>query len=278
MNQLAAPTFAASARIAEIAALRGDPARANMLLALMGGSALTAGELARQAGVSAPTTSGHLAKLAAAGVVAARAQGRHRYYRLASREIAEVLHALMLAATLGPPRHRPPGPRDGALRLARSCYDHLAGRLAVALLAALEAQGHVRLSSEGEAAEPTPQGRAFLADFGLDLDGAGADSRQTSRQTSRRPLCRTCLDWSERRPHLAGRLGAGLFERLLALGWLTRLPGSRALTLTRAGEAGLIATFHLPTDWREGEGGGEGSVGTAVRKSPTLRTPDDHDS
>lgn len=207
----AAATFAASARIAEIAALLGDPARANMLLALMGGPALTAGELARHAGVSAPTTSGHLAKLAAAGVVAARAQGRHRYYRLASPEIAEVLHALMLAA--------------------------------------LEAQGHLRLSDEGEAVEPTPQGRAFLADFGLDLDGPG----QTTRHASRRPLCRTCLDWSERRPHLSGRLGAGLLERLLALGWLTRVPGSRALTLTRAGEAGLIATFHLPPDWREGE-------------------------
>lgn len=249
-----AATFAASARIAEIAALLGDPSRANMLLALMGGPALTAGELARQAGVSAPTTSGHLAKLAAAGVVAARAQGRHRYYRLASREIAEVLHALMLAATLGPPRHRPPGPRDGALRLARSCYDHLAGRLAVALLAALEAQGHVRLSNEGEAVEPTPQGRAFLADFGLDLDAPGRTSGADCRQTPRRPLCRTCLDWSERRPHLAGRLGAGLLERLLALGWLARVPGSRALTLTRTGEAGLIATFHLPPDWREGEG------------------------
>ncbi|WP_018388692.1 helix-turn-helix transcriptional regulator [Ancylobacter sp. FA202] len=253
MNQLAATTsFASGARIAEIAALLGDPARANMLLALMGGPALTAGELARHAGVSAPTTSGHLAKLAAAGVVAARAQGRHRYYRLASREIAEVLHALMLAATLGPPRHRPPGPRDGALRLARSCYDHLAGRLAVALLGALEAQGHLRLSSDGEAVEPTPQGRAFLADFGLDLDGAGERAGKGGRA---RPLCRTCLDWSERRPHLSGRLGAGLLERLLTLGWLARVPGSRALTLTRAGEAGLIATFHLPPDWREGEGG-----------------------
>lgn len=246
---LAALPFASGARIAEIAALLGDPARAHMLLALMGGPALTAGELARQAGVSAPTASGHLARLAAAGVVAARAQGRHRYYRLASREIAEVLHALMLAATMGPPRHRPPGPRDGALRLARSCYDHLAGRLAVALLAALEARGHLRLSADGEAVEPTPQGRAFLAEFGLDLDGPG----QTTRHASRRPLCRTCLDWSERRPHLAGRLGAGLLERLLALGWLTRVPGSRALTLTRAGEAGLIATFHLPPDWREGD-------------------------
>ncbi|WP_428032222.1 ArsR/SmtB family transcription factor [Ancylobacter sp.] len=258
----AAPAFASGARIAEIAALLGDPARAHMLLALMGGQALTAGELARHAGVSAPTTSGHLARLAEAGIVAARAQGRHRYYRLASPEIAEVLHALMVAATMGPPRHRPPGPRDGALRLARSCYDHLAGRLAVALLGALEAQGHVRLSAEGEAAEPTPQGRVFLADFGLDLDGPGQGPGRGARA---RPLCRTCLDWSERRPHLSGRLGAGLLERLLALGWLTRVPGSRALALARAGEAGLIATFHLPPDWREG-------VGAPVRVA-RLQTP-----
>lgn len=96
----------------------------------------------------------------------------------------------------------------------------------MALLAALEAQGHVRLSNEGEAVEPTPQGRAFLADFGLDVEGPG----QAARHASRRPLCRTCLDWSERRPHLSGRLGAGLLERLLALGWLTRVPGSRAPT------------------------------------------------
>ncbi|MDQ0347063.1 ArsR/SmtB family transcription factor [Ancylobacter vacuolatus] len=253
-----ATPFAAGAGIAEIAALLGDPARANMLLALMGGPALTAGELARHAGVSAPTTSGHLAKLVAAGVVAARAQGRHRYYRLASPEIAGVMHALMVAAAMGPPRHRPPGPRDEALRLARSCYDHLAGRLAVALLAALEAQGHVRLADEGEAVEPTPQGRVFMAEFGLDLDGSGESAGKGGRARPPgrplcRPLCRTCLDWSERRPHLSGRLGAGLLERLLALGWLARVPGSRALTLTRAGEAGLIATFHLPPDWREGE-------------------------
>lgn len=233
--------FASGSRIAEIAALLGDPARANMLVALMGGQALTAGELAWHAHVSAPTASGHLAKLTAAGVLALRVQGRHRYYRLASPEVAEVLHALMVAAALGPPRHRPPGPRDAALRLARSCYDHLAGRLAVALLDALESQGHLRLSVDRAAAEPTPEGLRFLADFGVDLDAPAP---------GRRPLCRTCLDWSERRPHLAGRLGAGLLDRLLALGWLARLPGSRALTITRAGEAGLAATFSLPRDWR----------------------------
>lgn len=226
-------------QIAEIAALLGDPARANMLLALMGGRALTAGELARHAGVSAPTTSGHLAKLAAARLVAPAKQGRHRYYRLASPEIAEVVHALMVAAGAGPARHRPVGPRDAALRLARTCYDHLAGRLALALADGLHAQGLVVRSDGG--AVLTQAGRSFLADFGLDLDAGGA---------SRRPLCRTCLDWSERRPHLAGRLGAALLDRLMERGWLASMPDTRALRVTRAGEAGLAAHFNLPPDWR----------------------------
>lgn len=241
MTEPLSSSFASGNRIAEIAALLGDPARANMLVALMGGQALTAGELAWHAHVSAPTASGHLAKLTAAGVLALRVQGRHRYYRLASPEIAEVLHALMVAAALGPPRYRPPGPRDAALRLARSCYDHLAGRLAVALFEGLEAQGHVRASLDGDAVTLTPQGRDFLRAFGLALEPSG---------TPGRPLCRTCLDWSERRPHLAGRLGAALLDRLVELGWLTRIPGSRALAVSRAGEAGLVATFGLPRDWR----------------------------
>lgn len=226
-------------QIAEIAALLGDPARANMLLALMGGRALTAGELARHAGVSAPTTSGHLAKLAGARLVTPTRQGRHRYYRLASREIAEVVHALMVAAGAGPARHRPAGPRDAALRLARTCYDHLAGRLALALADALQDRALVVQDEDG--ARITPAGRVFLEGFGLDLD-AGASSR--------RPLCRTCLDWSERRPHLAGRLGAGLLHRLRELDWVADLPDTRALRLTRSGEIGLVERFGLRPDWR----------------------------
>ncbi|QIB33971.1 ArsR/SmtB family transcription factor [Ancylobacter pratisalsi] len=226
-------------QIAEIAALVGDPARANMLLALMGGRALTAGELARHAGVSASTTSGHLARLAAARLVTPARQGRHRYYRLASPEIADVVHALMVATGGSPARHRPVGPRDAALRLARTCYDHLAGRLALALADALHARAHVVEADGG--AVVTEAGRAFLVDFGLDLD-AGASSR--------RPLCRTCLDWSERRPHLAGRLGAGLLGRLRELEWVADMPGTRALRVTRAGEAGFVEYFGLAPDWR----------------------------
>ncbi|CAO3419690.1 ArsR/SmtB family transcription factor [Azospirillum doebereinerae] len=220
--------------IAEIAALIGDPARANILSALMGGQALTAGELAWHAGVGAPTTSGHLAKLAGAGLLALEKQGRHRYYRLASPEIAQAMEALMTLAASGPKRHRPVGPRDEALRAARTCYDHLAGRLGIGLADALRAQGHVVLA-DGTGVVTTA-GRRFLGDFGIGMEADLA---------GRRPLCRTCLDWSERRPHLAGRLGAGLLDRSLALGWIARVPDSRAVSVTAEGREGFAAMFGI---------------------------------
>ncbi len=226
--------------LAEVARLIGDAARANMLSALMGGQALTAGELARHAGVTAQTTSGHLAKLGGAKLVAVEKQGRHRYYRLASPEVAQAIHALMAVAASGPRRHHPVGPRDEALRIARACYDHMAGRLALAMVDSLVDAGHVVLADG--AGLVTDEGRRFFCDFGIDLDAA---------TRSRRPLCRTCLDWSERQPHLAGRLGAALFDRMLDLGWLARVPESRALRITRAGEDGFVRTFRLPADWRE---------------------------
>ncbi|WLS04649.1 ArsR/SmtB family transcription factor [Shinella oryzae] len=225
--------------IAEVANLIGDAARANMLSALMGGQALTAGELARHAGVTPQTTSGHLGKLAEAELIAVEKQGRHRYYRLASPDVAHAIHALMAVAASGPKRYHPIGPRDEALRLARTCYDHMAGRLAVALADALTGMGHVVLADG--AGLVTDEGRRFFCDFGIKLDG------ETS---SKRPLCRTCLDWSERRPHLAGRLGAALLDRSVALGWISRTAESRALRITRAGEAGFSSTFCLPPDWR----------------------------
>lgn len=232
--------IASANTVAEVARLIGDAARANMLLALMGGQALAAGELALRAGITAQTASGHLAKLVDVRLVAVEKQGRHRYYRLASPEIADVLHALMSVAAAGPARHRPPGPRDAALRLARTCYDHMAGRLAVAVADALQARGHVVLS-EG-AALVTDEGRRFFCDFGLEIEGEGP---------SRRALCRACLDWSERRPHIAGQLGAALLDRVLRLGWVARVPDGRALGITRAGERGFEAAFGLPSGWRE---------------------------
>lgn len=227
--------------IAGVAALIGDAARANILSALMGGQALTAGELAHRAGVTAQTTSGHLARLAEAELIAVEKQGRHRYYRLASPEVAQAMQSLMAVAAAGPKRHHPIGPKDEALRLARVCYDHLAGRLALALADSLCRQGHVSLV-DGVGAV-SDEGARFLADFGIDLAAGGR---------SRRPLCRTCLDWSERRPHLAGRLGMAILNRLVELEWVARLPDSRALRITTAGQRGLVATFGLSPDWRAG--------------------------
>lgn len=224
--------------IAEVAALIGDTARANILSALMGGQALTAGELTGHAGVSAQTTSGHLAKLADAKLLALEKQGRHRYYRLASPEIAHAMEALMAVAATGPKRHRPVGPRDDAMRTARTCYDHMAGRLGIALADGLCKQGHIILSDG--AGVVTNSGRQFFCDFGIDLQtGAG----------SKRSFCRTCLDWSERRPHLAGQVGAALLNRSLELGWVARLPDSRALRITIAGQRGFATAFELQSNW-----------------------------
>lgn len=230
--------FASGNAVAEVAALIGDPARANILLALMGGRALTATELATCAGVTPQTASGHLAKMHGLGILAREAQGRHRYFRLASAEVAEVLEALMAVAAGAAPRLRSPGPRDAALRLARTCYDHAAGRLGVAIADALAAQGHVVL--EGGAAAVTESGHAFFAGLGVGFGGGG-----------RRPLCRACLDWSERRPHLAGRLGAALLDHALKRDWVRRAADGRALGLTPLGLGELPRAYGLPPDWAE---------------------------
>ncbi len=231
--------FASGIAIAEVASLLGDAARANMLSALMGGQALTAGELARHAGVTAQTTSGHLSLLADAQLVTLEKQGRHRYYRLASQEVAQAIDALMAVASAGPKRYRPVGPKDEALRTARTCYDHMAGKLAVSVADALCEKSYVALSDG--AALVTEEGQKFFCDFGVDLK---------PDNVSKRPLCRACLDWSERRMHLAGKLGAGLLDRFTALGWVARISETRALRVTPAGEVGFRTTFGLPLEWR----------------------------
>jgi DNA-binding transcriptional ArsR family regulator len=213
--------------VAIVARLIGDPARSNMLIALMGGMALTAAELAREAGVSAPTASEHLAKLADGGLVLAVQQGRHRYFRLSGADVAGLLESLMEAAGRVGPAHRI-GPREKALREARICYDHLAGAAGVRLSDSLVAAGHLAWSDQ--AFRLTGRGRAFFCDFGIDLDVL---------ERQRRPLCRACLDWSMRQPHLGGALGAALFRRMQEKGWLRRTAGSRAVKVTPAGEAGI---------------------------------------
>ncbi len=217
--------------IAPIAALAGDPARANMLAALMSGKALTASELANEAGVTAQTASSHLAKLEAGGLVGAMKQGRHRYFRLADGDVAEMLEKMMgVAARAGHLRTRP-GPSDPAIRKARVCYDHLAGEMGVALLDSLIQR---RLISGAEDPKLTRRGTEFADSFGIDLD---ALSRE------RRPLCRRCLDWSMRRHHLAGALGAALLRRLYDLNWTRRVRGSRALQFTPDGERSFWRLF-----------------------------------
>lgn len=218
--------------LAEIAHLMGDPARANMLQALMDGRALTAKELAWLAGVAPQTASGHLARLMQGGLVAVAAQGRHRYYRLAGPEVAAVLEGLMvLSGQQGFGRRLPP--RVGAeLSEARTCYDHFAGRLGIGIHDALMAGGHLAVSEGGYAL--TPSGRAIFATLGIDAAEAGR---------SRRATLRPCLDWSERRPHLAGRLAAALACRCFEMGWVNRRKDSRAVSVTAEGRAALGAAL-----------------------------------
>lgn len=221
--------------IARIAALIGDPARANMLNSLAAGPALTASELAVEAGVTKQTASAHLAKLLDAGLVAVASQGRHRYFRLEGDDVARLLEQLMgVAAGRKAARRVRTGPKEPALRHARVCYDHLAGELGVALFDAMSANKW--LSVKRDEVSVTPSGRRFFADFGVDLAALEAE---------RRPLCRACLDWSERRTHLAGSLGEALLDRVFDLGWARRERDSRVVNFTRAGEHALAARFRL---------------------------------
>lgn len=209
--------------IAFVAALIGDPARANMLAALMSGKALTATELAQEAGVLAQTASSHLARLEQGGLVRPRKSGRHKYFTLAGDEVASVLEALMgLAAGKGHLRSRP-GPKDAEMRRARVCYNHLAGEMGVQMYRSLLAQG----AFTGADLEVSAKGERLLSDLGLNL---------SELPKSRSPMCRECLDWSMRESHLAGRLGRGLLQHFLDHGWAERLPGSRIVRFTMHGE------------------------------------------
>lgn len=231
--------MATNANFAEIAALAGDPARAGMLHALLDGRALTATELSHVAGITPQTASGHLARLTKAGLIAVHKQGRHRYHRLASAAVAQMMESIMqVAALANPSRARMfVGPRDVALRAGRTCYDHLAGRLGVALADAMVSAGHVELTDD--AGMMTDRGVALLERLGLDVESMTARSGKRTR----RVLCRPCIDWSERRPHLAGALGAALCAHCLAKGWIRRIDGSRAVAVTRKGELGLREAF-----------------------------------
>ncbi|MBL8698646.1 MAG: helix-turn-helix transcriptional regulator [Alphaproteobacteria bacterium] len=227
------------ARFSEIAVVAGDPARAAMLHALMDGRALTASELAQVAGVTPQTASGHLARLLESGLLQVAKQGRHRYHRLANPAVARMMESIMqVAATAAPARASlVVGPRDAALRAARTCYDHLAGRLGVALADALVAAGEIELADD--AGVMTASGIARMRRLGIDLDAAlPASGRKRTRM-----LCRPCLDWSERRAHLAGALGAAICAHCFAQGWIRRVEGSRAVSVTPKGAQALQAAF-----------------------------------
>ena len=223
--------MASNAMFAQVAALAGDPARAGMLHALMDGRALTASELAHVAGITPQTASGHLARMAAAGLLGVEKQGRHRYHRLASPAVAQMIESIMqVASDMEPRRSLSVGPRDAALRAARTCYDHLAGRLGVALADALVAGGYAELAND--AGLVTDAGIELLARIGIDVDALLA--RRGKRAA--RILCRPCLDWSERRAHLAGAVGAALCAHGFDKGWIRRIDGTRAVAITPKGQ------------------------------------------
>jgi DNA-binding transcriptional ArsR family regulator len=232
--------IARNVNIAAVAELISDPSRAAMLDALMGKQALPAGELARKAGIAPQTASTHLSKLVDGGLLLLIRQGRHRYYQLANTDVARALEAL---ATIAPPAHAH-SLRESIvaeqLRCARTCYDHLAGKLGVQLAQTLHDRDILQFEEQDRKYRVTEEGTRFLTQFGIDLE---------QLQGLRRAFALPCLDWSERRYHLAGALGAAFAERFFQLGWIEKLPKSRAVRLTENGRAGLVETFGEHFQW-----------------------------
>ncbi len=240
--------------LSQVGAAMADPTRCRILLALLDGRALAASVLAAEAGVSASTASGHLGRLTAAGFLTVERHGRHRYYRLAGPAVAALLEAAAQLAPPQPVRSLRDGTRASALRNARVCYDHLAGRLGVAVMRALLRDGHLsghdgtfdpsaaradRLSARGRdhVYHLTPAGNALLHGFGIHLPPAATT--------------RYCVDWSEQHHHLSGQVGRAILTRMFDLRWLERPSAGRWLRITRTGAAGLLATFTIPeADWR----------------------------
>jgi len=220
--------------IAYVSTLIGDPARANMLTLLMSGKALTVSELAEEAGVTIQTASSHLSKLHTGGLLRPRKQGRHKYYALANEDVARLLEGVMgLAAGVGHLRRRT-GPKDALLRQARVCYNHLAGALATQMFDSLMAKGHLVL--KGDDLILTDAGAAFARDFDIELDVL---------HSARAPLCRECLDWSERRSHLAGSLGRAFLIRFEELSWVKRVEQTRIVSFSRSGDEAFRKLFSI---------------------------------
>jgi len=222
------------ADLASIGSLLADGARASMILTLLGGDAIPAGELARRAGVSPSGASAHLKRLREGGLITQERAGRHRYFRLASAELAEALESLAHVAPVGRASTFRESEGTRALKRARTCYDHLAGELGVCVADALVGRG---VLTRGDAAFAlTDEGTRWFDGLGIDIDALAG---------SRRSFARACVDWSERRPHLAGSLGAALAEVFFARKWIRRLPGGRAVAVTPDGRAWLARELGL---------------------------------
>ena len=222
--------------LSEVAALMGDPARAAMLSLLMDGRAHTASELALAAGITAQTASGHLSRMVDANLMAARAQGRNRFYRLASGDVAHAMESLMaLAGTRAPPASATAAwRRDPDLRFCRTCYDHLAGQIGLAVTDSLTQHGHLEPKGARDWSL-TSSGETFCTRLGVDLAGAkAAHTRHFARQ---------CLDWSERRPHISGALGSAIADTFFKKGWAERMRRGRTVRLTDSGRRALSSHF-----------------------------------
>ncbi|HDZ8894591.1 TPA: winged helix-turn-helix transcriptional regulator [Aeromonas dhakensis] len=210
--------------IAYVASLIGDKARSRMLTALMGGKALTATELALEGEITAQTASSHLGKLVEGGLLSMRKQGRHRYFQLSDPAVAEVIERMLTLSVTSSPAKVRTGPRDPHLRQARICYDHLAGELGVRLFDALQQQGLLEI--HGDDARLSQSGEIFFTGLGVDL---------SLLRQRKRPMCKACLDWSERRSHLAGTLGQWILDDALAQRWFVRRPDSRVIDVSDIG-------------------------------------------
>lgn len=222
--------------ISSVAELLAEPARAGMLVALLDGQAMPAGELAMIAGVSAQSASAHLSKLVGGGLLQVQSEGRHRYYRIANAEVGHALEALGAISTMPPALGGiPRKPEALALRTARSCYDHLAGRIAVELRKAMESRKIISPERERDY-EVGSRGERWFAEMGIDLHALRGQRRSFARQ---------CLDWTERTPHVAGALGAALYARLRELGWIAMRPKTRAVRVTFRGAKELQARFGI---------------------------------